>query len=335
MAYVFHVFNVLDEVLMNSLAYRLGERLCVFISCLVFVYFNFDVVNLDFYNNLDIHNYYADFVNKSWTYDIGFELYQSIIRDYFGFGFHFFWIITLGGICFFWLNLNKKILQIPFFIIAFYFCGEIVGTQIRYYLSIILLIYFIFNLSSGYYKTLLLSSLCFIHYGAVFFLLCHFLACYLCKVNMFYFLHRHRKKIYLFSLFFYFVSFSLVVTLLPYTRFAYYLDSFYLESKSIISLIYATIMLVFLLEVIFPKIQYCLNEFKIIIATYAITLIFVISFSSIAVLSGRVLITSIIFEVIIAYVLLELKEIKTYVSYLMLSSIKIFPIFYIYLKGLI
>ncbi|WP_102277855.1 EpsG family protein [Vibrio cyclitrophicus] len=322
---------------MENIAKLSSEWIVTFLICVVFVYLNFDIINIRFDDNLDIHNYFSNYILKNWTYDIGYELYQSVFRDYFELSFQSFWFITIVLLCILWLIVNTRILQVPFFVIAFYFCGEIVGTQVRYYLAILTIIFIIFYLRDGYIKSLLLILSCFIHYASGIFIVCYFISKYILDKDLLFKLYKNRIKVYFLCTSAYFLSMTLVLLILPYTRFSYYLGSMYFESKSIVSLLYAVIMMAFSFEIILPRfVSDVHRNNKLALLLYMLLLAMVVSFSSIAVLSGRLLLASVIIESLVAYCMIRGHyPVKIYVMFLSLSSIKVMPYFYSYIQGLL
>ncbi|HHH4533662.1 TPA: hypothetical protein ACPZZY_000815, partial [Enterobacter hormaechei subsp. xiangfangensis] len=98
------------------------------ILCGSFICLFFNMVNYPAELNPDISNYYNNFISKNWSYDIGYEFYQSLLRDLLGLNFQQFWLVTLFLICFFFFLISYKIEKLPFLVVNFIFLSEVFGT---------------------------------------------------------------------------------------------------------------------------------------------------------------------------------------------------------------
>ncbi|OCH11942.1 hypothetical protein A6E05_10240 [Aliivibrio sp. 1S165] len=110
----------------------------------------------------------------------------------------------------------------------------------------------------------------------------------------------------------------IVNILIPYTRFSYYASSFYLESKSISSLIY--IILVFYLIILGGKIKNSLFDDSIVLLSLC-TISFCLVTSGVAVLSGRTFQFFLLLEPILINHFLNVKKTRIIGFLLLILSI--------------
>lgn len=298
--------------------------LTVFFIVIFYAVF-FDLINYDKSSNPDIYNYINNFESKNWSYDIGFESYQSFLRDTLGFDFDSFWNVSLILIMFLFAFSGFRYYQFPFFIVNYFFLAQAFGTQIRFFIASLLFIFAI-NYSKGLvrFTVLVLASL--FHYGVFILLACFLLSNFLTTRKSA--IVKYARYILFFSVFLYFISSTIVAFILPYTRFSYYLGSHYMEAKSTVSFLYALISLV-LLFLFYKK-----NESDDRILNFTLLILFlVVCTSSIAVLSGRLLLVYMILEVSVSKLLFNLDK-RFYFILLVLVILKSLPSFFVFLNNL-
>ncbi|MCX8986193.1 EpsG family protein, partial [Citrobacter portucalensis] len=167
-----------------------------------------------------------------------------------------------------------------------------------------------------------LLPVCFIHYGIILAYVMLFLSCRFAddkKLNKFL---RNRVVIIVVLILGLIGVQSAITLIIPYTRFSYYLDSVYLQGKSISSIIYATIS--------FCAVYYFYRKFswrqiekkdKVIILFALLLTLFIVITSPIAVLSGRYLLFYIFMEGFLASVVVKYDR-KTFTILLLISILK-------------
>ncbi|CAH6904975.1 conserved membrane hypothetical protein [Vibrio chagasii] len=306
--------------------FRISSAIITIIFCGFFSYYNFDLINFDKNLNLDIHNYIANYYSRNWTYDFGFEYYQHIIRDIFNATFDEFWVIILSNIVVFFIINCSSLWQVPFFITNYVFLAYAMGTQVRYFLAVLFFV-FAFNHLKGKLRLALILVSSVFHYGVGLLVLIGLVSLnYKDKIREFI---ENEKLVYLSIAIIYFSSTFLVEAVLPYTRFAYYLNSHYMEAKSVTSFLYVLVSFVILMK--FVKVYKKDDDiiyFSLVIQ-YAI-----LCTSAIAVLSGRLLLVYVIFEVVLALVVAK-NNTKFYLAFLVVSSLKVMPNIYYFLSRLV
>ena len=302
------------------------NKMILILIVFVFLFFCFEFVNYDKAENPDIHNYISNYERASWTYDIGFEYFQSFLRDFVNLDFDSFWIVTLVLLTSLFLFNVRNLPQLTVFIINYTFLSVAIGTQVRYFLSVFLFISCFRYLEGRLKKTGLILS-CLVHYGS--FVLLGLVIINSTMKRYIVPLVKYRLIFYVVIVVSYFTISPLVEFLVPYTRFDYYLNSKYMESKSFFSFLYAVISMFFLMELIIKvninKGFFSKKELELVL--YSLLLIScVIAFSSIAVLSGRILLVYIVFEVFLADVIYKSNKVY-YFIFLTLIFAKAIPVF--------
>lgn len=277
----------------------------VFLFSLLWLIISFGAINYERSINPDILNYFEDYRNAYWNYDIGYEVYASLLRDFLHLNFESFWICTLIIITASFFFVNSKAICFFYLVTNFYFLAPIMGAQVRYFMAVGLFLFFV------KYKDLkliffILLPICLIHYGialayVMFFLSCHFVDNK--KINKI--LCNRVVIVVILTLGIIGVQ-STITLIIPYTRFSYYLDSTYLQGKSISSIIYATISFC-VIYYFYRKYSWRQIERKdkvIILFALLLTMLIVIT-SPIAVLSGRYLLFYIFMEGFLASVVVK------------------------------
>ncbi|TNJ12536.1 hypothetical protein CF107_07620 [Aeromonas veronii] len=305
----------------GALMHRLILNSLGFIFATLFVLYFFDLINYNYNDNPDINNYSINFHGEYWSYDLGFEIYQSLLRDLLKLDFHSFWLISLVLIAVLYvINSAKELPQVPFMIINYFFLAKTFGTQIRYFIAALL---FISALNFLRKKKALIAMLLasFFHYGILFVFFNYIISNLLLKkADKF---KRHILAIFVSIFVVYFLSGFLVQVLLPYTRFNYYSDSFYMESKSLISLFYCFLSFSFICYYFSHDKQ----NIDIAIPFSIVLLYSVLCSSAIAVLSGRLLLVYLIVEPLVAKSIFK-SDRRLYFIFLIICSIKALPMLY-------
>lgn len=277
----------------------LGSVLVSFILLLPIYYLS----NYDKSLNPDILNYQADYVNSHWTYDIGYEYFANFVKILFGFSFNSYWDFQL---LFQTLLLSVIFRNLKVLVIAYpnllFLTDTLFGTQIRYAISVqIFLIGFTLFKDRKALLTYIVA--CTFHYGVVI-----IAALYLYKEKFFKYRSRIGVRVFIqLSVFLVTVGFFSVFidTIANMTKYSYYVDSHYFESKSIVSIIYAFI---FLAVTSYYFFVYKVND-EIIEFSFFCALL-VLSTSAFAVVSGRMQIFFFLLEPFLIYSIFTLKNNK-------------------------
>lgn len=315
------IINLMDYTNLNNLS----KNYIAFLISLLYTIYQFDNINYPQDQNPDILNYISNYINANWSYDLGFEFYQSLFRDYFHIDFYLFWVVTLLIICGLYLAYSRTLIQIPFYIINLTFMAVTLGTQIRYFLGVVLFIYSIDVIKSKYFKYLLLCLSCLVHYGITIAFVIYIFAIWFSKNNMPSLFFENKFKILFVSIMLFFALFPVLSYLIVYTRFSYYEDSHYMDSKSLSSFIYIVLNFIVLLFISRAKL-FTREQNKIIFVFSIMLLIFCYTTSSIAVLSGRVLLFYVMLEpVTVKYIFDENKIDFFYIVMFVLSLSKLIP----------
>lgn len=266
-------------------------RFLFFTPLIYFFYFPFEY-------NLDYQNYYLDYINNNNSFDFLYEKSLSLMRDIFNLSFNKFLLVLMIfqiiALSIIYNNFLLSIIAYPILIATsqFFF-----GTQFRYSIACLFFILIFQYIKNK--KTLFFSYIIplLFHYGTFFILVLSLISNYIpSKI-----LNIRRKKSIFFLVFFILILNILLFNinyLLSFTRFNSYIGSTqYLSNKSISSILFMGIFLFFLLNGYSKYNFYRLKISKLSI----ITLTFCLSTSSIAILSGRVLLVFMIFCPILIY----------------------------------
>ncbi|WP_285111208.1 EpsG family protein [Leclercia adecarboxylata] len=294
----------------------------VFFILTIWLFYSFDQINYDQSNNPDILNYFEDYTRQYWNYDIGYELFVSFFRDYLDVSFDFFWMATLIVITTLFFFANFKAICLIFIVTNFYFLAPIMGAQVRYFMAVGFFVC-LMKYVRPQIALLLLLPVCFLHYGV-------FIA-YFIFAFTFYFSNNITvnkllsNRLVVISVVVCSILFlqSAITFLIPYTRFAYYLDSFYLEGKSLTSIIYAVLSfyIIYCFYQRFINHSTVNNKDKILVLFGVLLSLLVVITSPIAVLSGRYLLFYIFMESLIAGVVIKYDR-KTFLFIMLVSVSK-------------
>lgn len=304
---------------------ELCKNYIAFLISLLYVVGIFDNINYPYDKNPDILNYISNYIDANWSYDFGFELYQSLFRDYFYVDFYFFWVVTLLIVCGLYLVYSRKLVQLPFFIINLTFMAVTLGTQIRYFLGVTLFIYTVDAIKNQHLKYFFLFLSCLIHYGISIVLAVYFVAVWFSKTNVPSLFFEKKYKILFISMLLFFVLSLVLNDFIAYTRFSYYENSHYMESKSLSSFVYIVLNFIVLLLISKNK-SFNSEKSKLIFVFSIMLLIFCYVTSSVAVLSGRVLLFYVMLETVtVKYIYNENEPDFFYGIILILSLSKLIP----------
>lgn len=308
---------------------ELAVNFALFIISGLFIIAFFFLVNYDKSINPDIYNYSNNFFSKNYSYDLGFELYQSLLRDLFKFDFNSFWHVTLVLICLFYFFLGYGYQKFPLFIVNFFFLAETFGTQVRFFLGGLIIVLLLEGLKrNNAIKILLISICCLFHYGLFLIMVIYLAAILFEKKLTAKFFYENKLLLSLILVVSYFLISPVVNLVLPYTRFDYYLGSMYMVSKSLISFIFTLATLFFVVwhfSETNPKDKH--HRLTFFIAIFL--LISVAVSSSIAVLSGRILLIYVLYELVLIKVMFSVsvtrKHILICMAIVLISIAKIGP----------
>lgn len=275
-------------------------------------------------NNPDINAYMYSYEGESWNYDIGYELYSQAVKYIFDLSFIEYWNLTLIVqvliLAFIYNRVLFLIIAIPNLL---YLAEPLFGTQIRYSMSLLL---FLLLLSRG--DILASKNIIYRFISHLMIISMHYSAIILCSIREFVLGSAKRKgefkNLVLFMVSMY-VALSILPVIISYTRFKYYLGSEFFESKSLVSTLYALLLLLFHFYFIFiRKIKFDI----VLLSTYI--LVAVVAFSPIAVLSGRILIFYHMLEPFIVWKLFSMHDASSYLMgylFLILTLSKFIPWF--------
>lgn len=296
------------DLKINEIIYNLIKFLFILSVFSLF----YERMNYDFNLNPDIDNYLSDYRNANWSYEFGYEFIGYFFRDIVGLKFEDYWssliIVQIIMLSILYLRGGEFIYAVPnIFLMSEYFYG----TTVRYSIGCLLFLLF-FRRENWLEKGKYFSPL--LHYGLFFALaidaIKNKLGFYLVSRNAI----RQIIVIAIICLLFVFIK-SIVIILLPYTRFSYYASSYYLDAKSISSTIYIFIYLILL--VLSVRFDSQLLQDKIILLSLSL-LTFCATTAGIAVLSGRVLLLFFLIEPILINKLLHKKS-TSVIGFLMLT----------------
>lgn len=281
---------------------------------LFYVIIQFNRINYPRDQNPDFPNYNINYTNSDWAYDLGFECYQSLFRDYLHFDFNLFWVVTLLIICGLYFFYSKRLIQLPFFIINLTFMAAILGTQIRYFLAVVLFVFSINLIKNKSIQFFLLCLSCFIHYSLGIVFIIYIFSNWFANNYSPRFFFENKLTVLFFSVILFLITIPALNFFISYTRFSYYENSYFMESKSLGSLIYIILNLVVFLFISNFKL-FNRDENRVIFIFSIMLLIFCYITSSIAVLSGRIL---------LFYVMLETVTIKIFMMKMKLTFLILF-----------
>lgn len=278
--------------------------------------------------DVDIVNYYNNYINQYYTYDMGFELISYISYYIFNFSFQEYWyfliILEIFLIALIYNRLLLIFIAYPSLISSsqFFF-----GTSIRYALASL-----IFCLIISKFKSKFLPFIAVLfHKGIIF----SAIPIFIYRITLKYIdriLNLNWKTIASIFLI-YTLSILITDTVIYYasiTSYSYYSsDTQYVQGKSLISTLYILFYILTLLYIkkISGNLSYVTESLlKKWVNISLIILIICIFFSGIMVLSGRILLIYTIIEPIIIYILCKIK--KTLWLGLLLYAASILKIFF-------
>lgn len=288
------------------------EKVIVFILWCSLCYPLFILMNYDHNINPDIGNYINDFVKENKSYDIGYEFLLLNFKSFISDDFNNYWTFYLSLQIFILSFIYRKVFLLAIALLSIIPLAAIFyGTQIRYSLASL---FICLGLSIGVnkkekYRTLFLITASFIHIGMAILIFLYFIRnlffSYISKMN--------NIKFLVFLTITFTVPFiitSILNLILPYTQFYYYQNNdTYLVTKSVSSITYNIIQFLILLYL-------CRNNGDIIsykeIRYSLVILWFCIITSSVAVLSGRVMLFYFILEPFITFILIGNKKTRLF-----------------------
>ncbi|ETT01315.1 EpsG family protein [Providencia alcalifaciens] len=266
-------------------------RLIISSPLILFLYFPFEY-------NLDYENYYPNYIYGYFTYDFLYEWLSFILREIFHLEFNIFWVTLLSSqLILFSLIYNRISILLIAYPSLITMSQFFYGTQIRYSIAALVLVYATVIVKNNFYRLLLYISCSLFHYGIVIPLCLSIISK---KIHSDFYNIRKLRSICLALLIVLLFSFTLyfIEWFVSATRFSYYIGSnHYMTSKSPLSIVYISMMLILLLLTFTFNIETNTN-----LLTFGISLLFTcLLTSTIAVLSGRLLLIYFILEPLIIY----------------------------------
>ncbi|MER1801087.1 EpsG family protein [Proteus mirabilis] len=294
-------------------------RFLLLTPCIYFLYFPFKY-------NLDYINYFHDYENSLFSYDFLYEWLSYLIKVLFDLNFNDYWLLLM----FFQIALmaivyNRFVLLLLAYPIIISLSQFLYGTQVRYSISILFLLISIRLINRNFkaFPTILIPIL--FHYGMAILAL---LFIFSRKLNYHYLIINKAKGFLL--LISSIMLINLVVlnieSIIQFTRFKYYIGSdSYLGNKSWSSILFIFVFLALLLYGIKVNVSYRIPIVKLSI----IILVFCLSTSSIAILSGRALLVFLVISPILIYELFRISKLNLYTALLLILYIIMNISFYI------
>ncbi|WP_426578373.1 EpsG family protein [Xenorhabdus stockiae] len=266
-------------------------RVTLLSPLICFFYFPFEY-------NLDYTNYYPDYINSSFTYDFLYEWTSFVFNKYLNTSFETFWLcLMISQIILLSILYNKIKLIILAYPCIITMSQFFYGTQVRYSIAILISIILFLRIKGSKKNIFLFIIPSLFHYGS---LISIVLLLVSKKIKSKWFILNNTKIIFFFIsslIASKFLLFNLDI-IVSYTRFSYYIgNSSYFGPKSLSSTIYIAISLLLLIY-IYTRDKECRT---LVIKSGILLLLFCILFSSIAILSGRVLLVYFLLEPIIIY----------------------------------
>ncbi|MCD9539146.1 EpsG family protein [Photobacterium carnosum] len=276
--------------------YRIKDVLNILLGflCILPLY---TTLNYDQDLNPDILNYMYDYIYNYGYYEIGYQYIVLFFRDLLGFNFQSYWnsLLIIEVILLFLLYKRFSVIIIAYMTLLIMSQG-ILGTQVRYTLSILIFLLsidFFYDNKKILYTGFLLSFL--LHIGSGFIIII-----FLCsrKISMSA-LSKHKYFFCFLCLVIIFFSKVVVLYAMQYTRFIYFdKGSVFLQSRSVISIIYMFISAIFIYKGI--VINKCFEN-NVIIKLSLFLLIISLLCSSIAVLSARIFVVYMLIIPLVTY----------------------------------
>lgn len=261
-------------------------RFTLFLPLLLFINFPFEY-------NADYSNYYPNYSFSYSTYEPLFEILSSLCRDYLELDFFGFWfLLSIIELCLISLIFRRVIDIVISYPSLIGMSQFFYGTQIRYAISSLVLIYAFLKIKNVTLKFVLVFCGCFFHYGGLIVSLI-FISGQFLKDK--YIIISQFKTALVFTLAFLIGSVIILNLeyLISFTRFHYYANSGkYVEPISLVSFLYILSMFLFYLLIFAYKSKFRIFEVKLAILFLMASLLF----SPIAGLSGRISLVYFIFE---------------------------------------
>ena len=284
------------------------------------------LINFPFEFNADYVNYFPNYVYGQFAYEPLFEWYSFFVREILSLDFFRFWIsLTVIEVLLFsliyrnWLTIVLSFFSIVGMSQFFY------GTQIRYAIAALFLIYIFVYVSRLYLKIFMAITISLFHFGGFILSVVGFIGNYikpsLLVINKFRTLVFFAVSLVLVYIFL--QNFDLIVSV---TRFSYYIDSGkYTEPISLALFSYLFLSLAFLIFGYSSNSNMRSVELKLGI----ILLTFSLSFSPIAGLSGRMSLFYFVLEPLIISKIITIKG-SLYIKILLFSLFITRCLFYIF-----
>lgn len=279
---------------------------------------------------VDIVNYYNNYINQYYTYDIGFELISYISYSLFHFSFNEYWYFLIVIEIILISKIYNRLLLLFFAYPSLISSSQFFfGTSVRYALASLL---FCLIISKSKSKFIPFIAVIF-HKGIIF----SAIPIFIYKISIKYIdkiLNLSWKTI-IFIFLIYVLSTpitEIIIYLSSITSYSYYsYDTRYTQGKSLISTLYIFFYIFTLLYVkkISPSLTLSHTTELLLkkwINISLIILIMCVLFSGIMVLSGRILLIYTIIEPIIIYILCKIR--KTFLLGLILYIASILKIFF-------
>lgn len=282
-------------------------------------------INFPFEYNADYVNYYPNFTQSLFAYEPAFEWYSILAREVFGLNFFWFWMsLTVAEVFLFSLIYRScLVIGLSYFSIIgmsqFFY-----GTQIRYAIVALVLTYSFFYISRNRAKITLVALASLIHYGGVILSLIGFLASHINPGLLL--LNKFRNFIYFFLTFIVvFIVLENLNSILPFTRFSYYINSGEYVSRISIALFSYLMFSLFFLALVYSSYS---NIRSIELRVGLVLLFLACSVSPIAALSGRLSLFYFVIEPLIVSRLL-MGKVSIFVKSIMLATFFSRCVFYI------
>jgi EpsG family len=298
------ISDCLSKNILNQKIYF--SNLSTFLCLSIFMYVSFSYLYIP-NEAIDYNNYYLGYINASAGFDIGYEFLCYVARDIFGLSFEFFWLFLISLEILLLLFFYKKSLILILAMPSVIFLGEgFLGNQIRFALSIIIILVLNrhINRDNNYFLGGLVATT--LHYVSLIILV----------IGLIYrkFSFKSLIVVSIFIAILTDIVMNNYLLIFEGTRMVNYYDSEFFAPRSSKSIFY----IVFLLLIYF---SIWLSGFRSIQFNFGfLLLLFSLATSSIAIVSGRVLLTYCIVEPIITYELISKRKYK-FAIFIFITSI--------------
>lgn len=294
-------------------------RLLFLSPSLLFIYFPSE-------HNLDYNNYYNDYTYNLFAYDILYEWMSYLVKLITNYSFSEYWLLLmLIQIALIAIIYNRLLLIILAYPVIISLSQFLFGTQIRYSIAALLFIIIQVATKKNPYIFIFMVIPILFHYGMAVPVFLSILSFFIKNDRL-----MINKKSGLITLIFVALFIHAIILnindILPHTRFSYYIGSDkYLSSKSISSILFIFSALTVFLYGMAKNHNYRfpLMKFSILL------LLFCLATSSIAILSGRVLLVFIIIFPLLIYKLLCISKLTMYTATVLMMYLCMNISFYI------